>query len=162
MGLYATTTSLAVLMVGTKFDTATTSLADKLLTHAENEVNKYLSKRYDIGAFNNTSTSVPPLVTSLTETLAEGYMYQRMSRGGKDAMKRADALIKQAIDNLQLIAEYKEDLVDSSGDPIADMTNTAYRVLSNTENYVPTFNEDDPLDWQVDPNKLQDIKDERD
>ena len=42
MGKYATTTSLEVLMVGTTFDTATTSLASKLITHAENEVNKYI------------------------------------------------------------------------------------------------------------------------
>jgi DNA-binding IclR family transcriptional regulator len=69
-------------MVGTRFDTATTALVSKLITHAENEVNKYLSKRYDISVFD-TTTSVPPLVTTLTETLAEGYSYQRSSMASK-------------------------------------------------------------------------------
>lgn len=159
MGSYATTTSLAILMVGTTFDTLTTNLATKLITHAENEVNKYLSKRYDIESF--TTTSMPPLVTSLTETLTEGYMYQRMSRGGKEGMARGKALIDQAIENLKLIADYKEDLLGTDGNPVADMSNTAYRVLSNTSTYTPTFNEDDELNWEVDQDKLDDIDSER-
>lgn len=161
MGLYCTTTSLQVLMVGTTFDTATTSLADKLIIHAENEINKYLSKRYDIESFNSSVGAVPPIVTSLCETLSEGYMYQRMSRGGKDSMARAQILIDQVLKNLQLIADYKLDLVDSNENVISDMSQTAYRVLSNTTGYVNTFNEDDSLNWEVDPNKLQDIEDER-
>ena len=160
MGLYATTTSLQTLMVGTSFDTATTSLATKMITHAENEINKYLSKRYDVGSWN-TSTSVPPLVTSLCETLAEGYIYKRLSRGGKDAMARANDLIKQAQDNLMLIMEYKADLIDSNGDVIQDFSQTSYRVLSNSDQYFNTFNEDDELRWQVDPDKLDAIDGER-
>lgn len=160
MGLYCTTTSLQVLMVGTSFDTATTSLADKLIIHAENEINKYLSKRYDIETFTPFA-NVPPIVTSLCETLAEGYMYQRMSRGGKDSMNRAKELIDQAIKNLEAIAKYELDVIDSGGDPVPDMSNTAYRVLSNTTGYANTFNEDNPLNWEVDPKKLQDIEDER-
>lgn len=147
-------------MIGTSFDTATTSLATKLIIHAENEINKYLSKRYDVGAFS-TLALTPPLVTSLCETLAEGYMYQRMSRGGKESISRAKNLIDQAIDNLKLISEYKEDLVDSNGDVVTDMSQTSYRVLCNTSDYVNTFNEDDSLNWKIDQNKLDDIDDER-
>lgn len=162
MGYYATTTSLQTIMIGTTFDTLTSSLATKLITHAENEVDKYLSKRYDVSAFKATSTSVPPLVTSLTETLAESYMVQRMSRGGgKESVGYAKDLRTQAIENLKMIAEYKLDLVDSSGDVITDMSQTAYRVLSNTTEYSNTFNEDDPLNWEVDSDKLDDIGEER-
>jgi len=160
MGTYATTTSLQTLMVGTTFDTATTSLATKLITHAENEINKYISKRYDVSNFS-TSTAVPPLLTSLCETLSEGYMYQRMSRGGKESVNRAKTLIDQAVDNLKLIAEYKLDLVNTAGSVVTDMSQTAYRVLSNTTDYSNTFNEDDPLNWEVDQDKLDDIESER-
>lgn len=161
MGLYCTTTSLQVLMVGTSFDTATTSLADKLIIHAENEINKYLSKRYNIEDFT-PAANVPPIVTSLCETLAEGYMYQRMSRGGKDSMARAKELIDMALKNLEAIAKYELDIIDTDGEPIPDMSQTAYRVLSNTTGYANTFNEDSELNWEVDPNKLEDIEDERD
>ena len=148
-------------MIGTTFDSATASLATKLITHAENEVNKYLSKRYDVTGWT-TAAATPPLVTSLAETLAEGYMSQRMSRGGKEAMARGAALIKQAIDNLVLIQDFKSDLVDSTGSVIQDFSNTSYRILSNTTDYSPTFNEDDELQWKVDPDKLDDIDSERD
>lgn len=160
MGTYATTTSLQVLMIGTTFDTLTTALSSKLITHSENEINKYLSKRYDVSLWN-TSTSIPPLVTSLCETLTEGYMYQRMSRGGKEAMSRGDILIKQAIENLTLLANYKMDLLTPTGSVLGDMSNTAYKVLSNTSDYSSTFGEDDELNWKVDSNKLQDIYDSR-
>lgn len=161
MGVYATTTSLATLMVGTTFDSATTALCSHLITHAENEINKYISKRYDVDTFNNTSTSVPPILTSLCETLTEGYMYKRRARGGKDLTAYADGLIKGVIDNLIQLRDYKVDLLDSSGAPIADFSNTAYRVLT-TEAYSSTFNEDAETSWAVDQDKLDDIADDRD
>lgn len=148
-------------MIGTTFDTLTTALASKLITHAENEINKWLSKRYDVTVFMATSTAVPPLVTSLAETLSEGYIYQRMSRGGKESDQRGKILINQAIENLKLISDYKLDLTDSTGGVVADMSQTAYRVLSTTSDYENTFNEDDQLNWAVDRNKLDDISDTR-
>jgi hypothetical protein len=148
-------------MIGTTFDTVTSSLASKVITHAENEINKYLSKRYDVTAFN-TSTSVPPLVTSLCETLSEGYMYQRMSRGSKESMARGKALIDQAILNLKDISEYKLDLLNTSGSVITDMSNTAFRLQSSTVDYSSTFNEDEETSWAVDQDKLDDLSDERD
>lgn len=148
-------------MIGTTFDTLTGALASKLITHAENEINKWLSKRYDVTVFMATSTAVPPLVTSLAETLSEGYIYQRMSRGGKESDQRGKILINQAIENLKLISDYKLDLTDSTGGVVADMSQTAYRVLSTTSDYENTFNEDDQLNWAVDRNKLDDISDTR-
>lgn len=148
-------------MVGITFDTNTTSLANKLIGHAENEIDKYLSKRYDISQWN-TSTSVPPIITSICETLTEGYMQQRMARGGKEALTRGTTLIKQATDNLLAISLYKMDVLNSLGGVVNDMSQTAYRVLSNTDGYTPTFGEDDELKWKVDQNKLDDISDSRD
>lgn len=161
MGTYATTTSLSILMIGTTFDTLTTALGTKLITHAENEINKYLSKRYDVSAWT-TAAATPPLVTSLCEKLSEGYMHQRMSRGGKESVDRGGILIKQALENLKMIADYKADLLDSSGSVVSDFSNTSYRVLSNTSDYTPTFGEDDELNWKVDQDKLDDIDSERD
>lgn len=149
-------------MIGTAFDTLTTALASKLITHAENEINKWLSKRYDVTVFMATSSAVPPLVMSLAETLSEGYIYQRMSRGGKEADQRGKILIGQVLDNLKMISEYKLDLTDEDGGVIADMSQTAYRLRSTTSDYSPTFNEDDQLNWEVDRNKLDDIASERD
>lgn len=159
MGRYATTTSLQTLMVGTRFDTATTSLCTKLITHAENEIDKFLSKRYDLDEI--TTTSMPPMITSICETLTEGYMYQRMDRSGDQMSKRGEALIAQATKNLELLREYKADLIGSDGNVVTDMSNTAYLVLG-TPSYSNTFNEDDELNWKVDQDKLDAISEGRD
>lgn len=159
MGRYATTTSLEIVMVGTTFDSLTTSLCTKMITNAENEVNKYISKRYDVSAF--TTTSMPPLLTSLTETLAEGYMYQRMARGGKDGLAHGKALIDMALANLEKIASRELDLLSSAGTPVSEFASSSYQILSSTSDYTPTFNEDSSLDWEVDEDKLDDIEDGR-
>ena len=160
--VYATTTSLDERMVGTNFDTATTALASEMLGDAQAEVNKYLSKRYDVSAFMSSAGSVPPIVSTWTYTLGEGYMYQRMSRGGKDAMERGQYFIDQVIKNLEKVAAYELDIVSTAGSVISDMSNTSYRLLSTTDSYKDTFAEDDPLNWKVDQNKLDDISDDRD
>ncbi len=161
MGTYLdTATSLSTRAIGVTFDTLTTALAVEMVTDAENEINKYISKRYDISGF--TLTSAPPLLTSLTKKLALGYLYQNNSRGGIDAWDRGQKLIDQVIANLELLRDYKVDLIDSSGSVIADMSNTSYRVMCNTSDYAPTFNEDAEINWKVDSNKLDDIDSERD
>lgn len=164
MGTYATTTSLQTLLVGYTFDTATTSIATKCITDAESEVRKYLSRRYDLTDSNlalTTTSSIPPMVTSLTEQWAEGLMYNRLSRGGKESLERGKELIKMVMANLERIAEGKADLVAASGSVIDDKTKSHKRVLSSTSTYTPTFGEDDPINWVVDSDKLDDISDSR-
>jgi hypothetical protein len=157
MGLYATTTAIATYLIGTTMDTATTSLVTKCITNAENEVDKYISERYDVSIWT-ASGDVPPLVTTWTEKLSLSEYYQFASRGSKDSLARGAQFRKQVIDNLTMIKEYKCNLVDSSGDDIAERTNNSYRVRSNTTSYTPTFDEGTPLQWTTDPDKLDDIQ----
>jgi hypothetical protein len=154
-------------MPGVAFTTTgnVNTLGAKMIEHAEAEVNKYLSNRYDISASTfQTSSSIPPLVRSLTEQLSEGYMWQHLSRGGagERSVARGQELINNATANLQLIADYKMHLLDTVGATIADMSNTSYRVQSNTVDYTPTFAEDSEQNWAVDSDKLQDIATNRD
>jgi hypothetical protein len=145
-------------MVGTTFDTATTALATICITQAENEVNKYCSKRYSIPSF---LTSTPPLITTISEFYSIGLMYQFMSRGSEEGMARGKTFVDMALKNLESLRDYTVNLVDTAGSVVVDKSNTAYRILSNTDTYSPTFNEDDPLDWQQDSDKLAAIKAER-
>lgn len=163
MGLYATTTAIATRLVNVDFDSATTDLSREMIADAEAEVNKYICKRYDLSSATfQTSGSIPPMVTALATRLAEGYMWCAMSRGSKESLARGNSLIKGVMENLKELAEYKAALVSTSGALIVESSNTAYRVLSNTETYTETFAEDDPLDWAVDRDKLDDIANERD
>jgi len=166
MGTYATVTGLAQNMIGTKFLTTTSEtsvLAGKCITQAENEINKWLSRRYDIGSF---LAAPPPLVTSLCETLAEGYMRIRQVRGAnsaKEVKAYQETLINPVLENLKAISEYKANVVDSTGAVIPDSANTgAFQIHCSTSEYAPTFNEDAETRWKTDPDKLEDIAAERD
>lgn len=161
MGLFATTSSLAVRMVGTTFDSATTALASTCIYDAENEIKKHLCKRYDFSAAPFlTTTSIPPMVTTLAERLAVGYMYENMARGSKDGYVRADRYIDSVMDNIQALLDGEAQLTDSNGDLIEEIDGDW--AIYATTSYSPTFNEDDPKSWVVDPDKLDDIEDERD
>lgn len=159
MGTYVTTaTALQTLMIGTTFDTATTiPLATKCITLAENRINQALSTRYDVSDFLATNAAIPPILTSWTEQLAVGYMYRYMSRGIGDTTDRDKAYIDTVESQLKLLTEGKINLLDTSGAQVSEQTG----VLANTDSYSTTFDEDDPLNWAVDTDKLDAISDDR-
>ena len=151
-------------MIGTDFSiTAVGSLATAAVELAEQEANKYLSKRYDISQSTfQTYTSCPPILRTIVRRLSVGYMYEGLARGGEDAFNRADRYIKSATENLMLISDRQLDLLNTSGSVVADLSTGSYRIQCNTSTYKDTFAEDDPLNWKVDSNKLDDIADDRD
>ena len=53
------------------------------------------------------------------------------------------------------------DLYNTAGSIIPDKPDTSYRVLSNTDDFVETFQEDNPLNWRIDGDKLDEISDDR-
>lgn len=153
-------------MVGVNFSaTNMTTLGSKAIDQAESKINRALSKRYDVSASTfQTSTSIPPLVRTLTERLSEGYMWQFLARGGagKESMERGKALIKEVDADLVDIQNRRLDLLLTSGSVLSEMANNNQRVLCNTSDYTNTMDEDDELNWAVDSDKLQDIADARD
>lgn len=161
MGTFCTTTTIDILMPGTTFDTATTSLATECITQAESKIREVMSPRYDITSdYFQTSTSTPPVVQTWCKWLTTGYMHEHLARGGKESYQRSDRPIKRAMENMKMVAEYKANLVDSTGSLIPEGS-SSFAMTSSTKDYHDTFAEDDPVNWTVDPDKLDDISDER-
>lgn len=173
--MYATTTTLAVTMIGVNFDTATTALASQMITKAEARINQGLSKRYDItSTYFQTTTSVPPMVREMTETLAEGFMWKALSRGAKESISRGQHMIDEIIgkstgdkrvgDNGALfnISNYAADLLNTAGSLIPDSVNTTFRIQSSTVDYTDTFDEGPETAWVADSDKLDDIANAKD
>ena len=148
-------------MVGTVFDTATVNLASACIYDAENELKKHLSKRYDFTAAPFlTTTTFPPMIITLTETLALGYMYENMARGSKEGYVRSDRYIKRVMDNVAVLLAGEAQLTAIDGSLVTEIDGDWG--IQVTPAYSPTFNEDDPKNWRVDQDKLNDIEDERD
>jgi hypothetical protein len=87
-------------------------------------------------------------------------MYENMARGSKEGHARADRYIKRVMDNITELLEGDAQLMDSSGELIAEIEGE-WAVYNSSEGYSPTFNEDDPENWTPDQDKLDDIEDER-
>ncbi len=160
---YSTTTVLDTNMIGVTFDTSTTNLASNMIVEAQNEINKWVSKRYSVSSYVTTTaySTNPPLLKSWTDRLAEGYMWIRVSRGSKESISRGKELIKDVKECLLALSQNKIDLLGNDGSVLSELESPD-AVFSNTEDYHNTFDEDDPLNWSVDSDKLDDINDERD
>jgi len=162
MGLFCTTTSLETLWVGGSFANLT-ALASDLIGQAEDEIRKKMSKRYDVSTddWQTTTGTVPPMVTTWCEWLSLGYLYEASARGGNDTYKRADRYIDKARDNMKEVMEYEANLVGADGSELTESDSNLI-LKSNTNDYHDTFAEDNPLNWEVDQDKIDDIADERD
>lgn len=160
MGLYATTTSIYGLLIGTEEDSTTTLLLTKKISLAENTVKSRLSKRYDVSAFDS-ATAIPPQLTDLTETLTEGYYYKSASRGNEKMLKRGETLCKYVLSELKLISDGDVNLLDTSGSSIVERDSGQWDMTSSTMDYTPTFAEDSADNWRIDPDKLTDIETNR-
>jgi hypothetical protein len=86
-------------------------------------------------------------------------MYENMSRGSKEGFARADRYIDRVMANINALLEGDAQLTDSSGNLVTEIEGD-WRVVATTV-YPQTFNEDDPHNWRVSQDKLEDIEDDR-
>lgn len=158
---YCSVDDLKDSMVGVKFDDATLKLAANGIKLANAKIEAKLSKRYDISALRAYSPAIP-LLASVCRDFASGYVWYYNSRGGKERRAHGKELMEMALECLDGIAAYEEDLVDATGAVIGEDDTPQFRVECSTVDYTPTFAEDDPLRWSIDDDKLEDIEDSRD
>lgn len=128
----------------------------RFIEDAENEIDARLAKFY----------TVPVAGCPMLETIATDIaIYRVLSRRIFTATSLKESpwpdRYKEAVDLLGEIAEGKATLVDSSGSIIAAITTEA-EVWSDKQDYLPTFHEGHDTEHIVDPDKLQDIRDDRD
>lgn len=100
------------------------------------------------------------MLVTLAQTLALGYMYENMARGSKEGYARADRYINRVMANIVDLKNGDAQLTDINGGLVTEIDGDW--AIQVTTAYSPTFNEDDPENWKVDTNKLEDISDERD
>lgn len=160
MGTFATYTSLDLLIPGVKITNTAASLAAKCIVWAENQVKSKLSRRYDIsGSPFLTSTSVPPQITSITEMIASGHLFKQLSRGAPESIDRGNEIIKDGMDQLISLATGESHLLDTSGSFVGERTDSVREyVIHSASGYHTTFDEDDPINWKIDPDKIDDIE----
>lgn len=160
MGTYATYTAILIdypalpQTTTTSRWTETLALLSTSIDAAEADINSAIGRRY---AVPFAAGSVPPKLKKLTIDLAAYYTfrakYMRDSHNVSDWVKE----LKDEVDEeLKLIRESDIDLVDTAGSVITERT-ALTRIISNTQDYQPFFDLDEPTDWAVPSARLDAI-----
>jgi len=158
MGIYATTTSLSVLLPNalkhntTTADSETVLIFSKQIDKAEAMVNAAVSRWYSLPF---TANSIPPVVRSITEDIALFYLIRSVYTN--DGGMRQDYLddYKDALALLKKLETGSMYLVDTAGSIIT--RNTSNFIKSNTDGYTPIFDVGTATGWDVDSDQLHDI-----
>lgn len=160
MGGYATSTSLPNLLPffykgnTSTSDTAGVALFSAQVDRAEAEVNSYLTARYSL-----PFSTVPPLVRALTEDIACYNTVRAAYTHDGDLQNKFLDDFTSAFSKLESIRDGITKLALTDGSILAGRSTTRY--LCSTSEYAQTFNFDDPKNWNVDQDRLDDITDER-
>lgn len=162
MGTFATYTSFATLVPDWTFGAAMNTLGGFCVNWAESQVKARLARRYNVGNAPFTVFTTTSMLTNITEELALGYLFKLSSRGAKQQIDRGNALMESALAQIKDLADHRMDLLDASlgTSVIADRSDSQV-IFASMAAYHPTFDEDDPLNWGTDDDKINDIATER-
>lgn len=160
MGIYATTTSFPnlipnILAGNSTADSAGVDALSAHITRAESVVNSYVSARYSL-----PFTTVPPLIRTLSEDISSWFHIRGVSVQDGQRDNPWYSTYKDALKMLEEIRDGKTQLSLTDGSALSPAATS--RFLSSTDGYAATFNQDPAEDWDVDPDRLDEIEGERD
>ena len=162
---YSTSTTITLLLPGLPQTTSaaghstTIAVIEQHIARADNVINGKIALRYNVSSF---STLVPPLLKTISEDITSYYSYRSFFSSDNQNFNEWTDKYKQAMELLEDLREGDMDLVDSSGDIITEVTTSAVdKIESTTQDYQPFFDEDEVTDWNVDSDKLDNIRDDR-
>jgi hypothetical protein len=162
---YSTSTTITILLPGLPQTTSSTghsttiAVIDQHIARSDNIINSYIAQRYDVSSF---VSSVPPLLKTLSEDLTSYQSYRSFFSSDNQNFNEWTDKYLEAKEMLKELRDGKQDLVDENGNIIQEIVTSAIdRIESTTEDYQPFFDEDEPIDWKVDADKLTNIEDNR-
>jgi len=145
-------------LVGSLADLTSAQLLSTFIDTAEAEMNARLARRYTVPI-----SGTIPLLQAVADDIA---VYRVLSRRMFTQDQLKDSVwpdrFKESLETLNEIASGKVLLVDDSGAVVSTL-GTVVSAKTNVEAYLPTFHEGGGwLDQVKDPDKVDDLLDERD
>lgn len=162
---YSTSTTITLLLPGLPQTTSsaghstTIAVIEQHIARADNVINGKIAIRYNIASF---SSSVPPMLKTISEDLTSFYSYRSFFSSDNQNFNEWTDKFKSSMELLDDLRSGDLDLVDDSGNIIGEKeTADVDKIESTTQDYQPFFDEDEPISWAVDDDKLDNIKDNR-
>lgn len=161
MGSYATTSSISIRLPSflngntTTSDAETTNTFSEYIGKGEAMFNSAVSKRYAL-----PFTTVPPMAREISFDIAAYYTILAFST--RDWPNRNETLddMKQAFKDLDRISSGEIRLALTDGSLVPPRSSAV--MLTNRESEGAIFDVDEPTEWQVDQNRLDDLEGSRD
>lgn len=164
MGDYTTEAKIWTLMpqlplTGSAGYTIASALVTQAITDAEAEINGYVARRYSL-----PFSTVPVQIRMIADCLAQFYTY--LGIYSADNMNRNNFSEGQStkyeiqLKRLESIADGTISLTLTNGSIVLQPSSTSV-VMSANMNYTPTFNVDTCTSWKTDPDRLEDIANDR-
>lgn len=156
MAKYTTVSNMMILMPDVQSRTnANSAQLAHFIEMAEGRVDAYLAKRYQLPL----SIPAPHLIETISTHLSVyEFLSKRVFAGQVAAESFWVAAYKESIRDLENIVKGRMELVDSGG---ALTISEASEIWSSTQDYLPTFTEDSQLNQSRDPDKIEDIRRDR-
>lgn len=160
MGIYATTTSISLIIPGFFISNTSSSdsegllIASKHIDRAESQVHAALANKYSL-----PFSPIPPYVTKIVEDIAV-YNILRATGARQGQINEYQTEFEKAVSDLSLINKGEIALTFESGTTVSILASN--RMLSSSENHELIMNQDDPKNWKVSKNEADDISGTRD
>lgn len=164
MGRYTTYTAWlpasgqSYLIPGLSSSVISISIVQEKETRAQSLVEGYLAKKYQMPMTSNVS-----LVKTIVEDIATYDIFRWLTTLNR-SVQNSEVIkekYEQSLAILNDITAGKVALFDDLGNYI-DERSLEKKYWISTNNRQPTFNLDDPLDWEVSPSRLEEIANDRD
>jgi len=141
--------------------TSTVNTIDRHIKRADALINGYIASRYDVSNFC-TIGSVPPLIELLSEDISTYYLMRSEFSNDNQNVNEWVEKYEDAIETLKDLSKGELNLTDKDGNLIdTNETSTIGIIQGTTDNFSPTFDEGDVLNWKVSNDKLSDIEDNK-
>jgi len=151
---YCSDSDVRNILTGVGTDVMGTAAVAAHITRADSIIDTKLGARYNV-PFSTT----PPVVETISADIAAFYVMRTLYT--QESQNESDwtlELYKRANSLLDKIAEGKLPLLDSSGNTLSVR---ADEVESTTAGYTPTFDVGKTINQEVDPDRIDDIADEK-
>lgn len=141
---------------------ATMAIIDAHISRVDALINAKIARRYSVPV-----SPTPPLIANIAEDITSFYTYRTLyAKDNQNTANRLeDYLTPEAQSAFALLDDIRKgslDLVDTAGSLIAESGAVVDDyIIGLNEDYHTTFDMDGPLDWKIDSDRLDSIRDGR-
>jgi len=155
---YSTSTSIYTMLPGLNTSAGNTAIIDMYNSRIAGKINNFIIGLYNPSGWTSASSTPPGIIQISDAVVAMWTMRSLFTKDGQNKNDWVEELGKMAIMDLKKIGTGDLKIADNNSKIIPMVSQ---QIESTTEDYHPVFDIDEPEDWTIDSDQLEDISDDR-